>query len=83
RTDPVCHLSPDHELVTAAVEAANDPDRPRTGELVPRPDPRRPRAGTGRPPEPADGADTNGTTTTPVTEPSVTEPAETGPDRTR
>ena len=24
RTDPVCHLSPDHGLVESAVEAAND-----------------------------------------------------------
>lgn len=36
RTDPVCHLSPDHGLVEAAVEAANDPTRPR-GSLIPRP----------------------------------------------
>lgn len=45
RTDPVCHLSPDHDLVTTAVAAANDLDRPRTGELVPRPNPRRVGAG--------------------------------------
>ncbi|GAB3711683.1 pyrroloquinoline quinone biosynthesis protein PqqE [Nocardiopsis nanhaiensis] len=36
RTDPVCHLSPDHDRVTAAVAAANDPEQPRTGELIPR-----------------------------------------------
>ncbi|NLS09905.1 pyrroloquinoline quinone biosynthesis protein PqqE [Nesterenkonia sp. MY13] len=41
RTDPVCHLSPDHELVTGAVEAANDPTRPQPGELIPRPNPGR------------------------------------------
>ena len=28
RTDPVCHLSPDHSLVTAAVEAANSDPSP-------------------------------------------------------
>lgn len=43
RTDPVCHLSPDHGLVTTAVAEANDPDKPRTGELIPRPNPRRSR----------------------------------------
>jgi PqqA peptide cyclase len=31
RTDPVCHLSPDHGLVESAVEAANDD---RTGNTV-------------------------------------------------
>ena len=35
RTDPVCHLSPDHGLVEAAVRAAND--GPRELTLVPRP----------------------------------------------
>jgi pyrroloquinoline quinone biosynthesis protein E len=40
RTDPVCHLSADHELVAAAVAAANDPTRPR-GALIPRPHPGR------------------------------------------
>ena len=40
RTDPVCHLSADHELVAAAVAAANDPTRPR-GVLIPRPHPGR------------------------------------------
>lgn len=43
RTDPVCHLSPDHELVEAAVAAANDPTRPRDGILIPRPNPGRTR----------------------------------------
>ena len=37
RTDPVCHLSPDHELVTVAVREANEPDRPTDEVLVPRP----------------------------------------------
>ncbi|MEE2523816.1 pyrroloquinoline quinone biosynthesis protein PqqE [Pseudarthrobacter sp. J75] len=37
RTDPVCHLSPDHGLVEAAVVAANDPARPVTGSVIPRP----------------------------------------------
>jgi pyrroloquinoline quinone biosynthesis protein E len=42
RTDPVCHLSPDHELVTRAVRAASG-DRPPGGAvLVPRPHPGRP-----------------------------------------
>ncbi|WP_309071722.1 pyrroloquinoline quinone biosynthesis protein PqqE [Arthrobacter sp.] len=36
RTDPVCHLSPDHGLVEAAVAAANDPMRPQHGPLIPR-----------------------------------------------
>jgi pyrroloquinoline quinone biosynthesis protein E len=40
RTDPVCHLSPDHELVAAAVRAANDPVRPQEVALTPRPHPR-------------------------------------------
>ena len=35
RTDPVCHLSPDHGLVEAAVRSAND--GPRELTLVPRP----------------------------------------------
>lgn len=37
RTDPVCRLSPDHELVAKAVLAANEPAKPRERELVPRP----------------------------------------------
>jgi pyrroloquinoline quinone biosynthesis protein E len=40
RTDPVCHLSPDHELVAAAVRAANDEARPQEVALTPRPHPR-------------------------------------------
>ena len=40
RTDPVCHLAPDHELVAKAVAAANDPTRP-PGVLIPRPHPSR------------------------------------------
>jgi len=45
RTDPVCHLSPDHEIVAAAVQAANGPAAaPGTAAvLLPRPHPRRPR----------------------------------------
>ncbi|NYE95459.1 pyrroloquinoline quinone biosynthesis protein E [Psychromicrobium silvestre] len=43
RTDPVCHLSPDHGLVEAAVAAANDPTRPQGGSLIPRPQMGRPR----------------------------------------
>jgi pyrroloquinoline quinone biosynthesis protein E len=35
RTDPVCHLSPDHGKVTAAVRAANEDRRP-AATLVPR-----------------------------------------------
>jgi PqqA peptide cyclase len=35
RTDPVCHLSPDHGIVEAAVAAAND--GPRELTLIPRP----------------------------------------------
>jgi len=37
RTDPVCHLSPDHALVTDAVVAANAEARPTDLLLVPRP----------------------------------------------
>jgi pyrroloquinoline quinone biosynthesis protein E len=44
RTDPVCHLSPDHELVEAAVAAANDPTRSQDGVLIPRPNPGRARS---------------------------------------
>lgn len=36
RTDPVCHLSPDHELVAEAVRAANDREEPGGAALVPR-----------------------------------------------
>jgi pyrroloquinoline quinone biosynthesis protein E len=41
RTDPVCHLSPDHGIVAAAVLAANDVAGPGEAVLVPRPDPSR------------------------------------------
>ena len=37
RTDPVCHLSPDHALVVDAVRAANAAARPPDPLLVPRP----------------------------------------------
>jgi PqqA peptide cyclase len=37
RTDPVCHLSPDHEIVAEAVRAANEPARADEDVLVPRP----------------------------------------------
>jgi pyrroloquinoline quinone biosynthesis protein E len=37
RTDPVCHLSPDHGLVTDAVEKANAESRPVDEQLVARP----------------------------------------------
>jgi PqqA peptide cyclase len=40
RTDPVCHLSPDHDTVAAAVRAANDPARAGELALTPRPHPR-------------------------------------------
>ncbi|MGW5122821.1 pyrroloquinoline quinone biosynthesis protein PqqE [Streptomyces sp. NPDC004069] len=36
RTDPVCHLSPDHDLVAQAVEAANAGSRAAALALVPR-----------------------------------------------
>jgi pyrroloquinoline quinone biosynthesis protein E len=43
RADPVCHLSPDHEIVASAVQAANEMSSPRAAVLIPRPhpDPRR------------------------------------------
>jgi PqqA peptide cyclase len=34
RTDPVCHLSPDHGLVAAAVRAANSDTRPARESLI-------------------------------------------------
>jgi PqqA peptide cyclase len=37
RTDPVCHLSPDHMIVADAVRAANEQARPTDVLLVPRP----------------------------------------------
>lgn len=43
RTDPVCHLSPDHELVDEAVRAANETEETVLGELTPRTRPRDPK----------------------------------------
>ncbi|MGW5648433.1 pyrroloquinoline quinone biosynthesis protein PqqE [Saccharopolyspora sp. NPDC003752] len=40
RTDPVCILSPDHEIVAEAVRAANAETRPVAEVLAPRPHPR-------------------------------------------
>ena len=37
RTDPVCHLSPDHGIVAEAVQAANEGTRPSEEALIPRP----------------------------------------------
>lgn len=42
RTDPVCHLSPDHGIVVEAVQAANRSEQPREAVLTPRPHPGRP-----------------------------------------
>jgi pyrroloquinoline quinone biosynthesis protein E len=42
RTDPVCHLSPDHGIVAAAVRAADQARHPEDDTLVPRPHPGRP-----------------------------------------
>jgi PqqA peptide cyclase len=39
RTDPVCHLSPDHEIVANAVRAAGETAQPRESVLIPRPHP--------------------------------------------
>ncbi|HET6186863.1 MAG TPA: pyrroloquinoline quinone biosynthesis protein PqqE [Trebonia sp.] len=39
RTDPVCHLSPDHEIVASAVRAASETTQPREAILIPRPHP--------------------------------------------
>jgi PqqA peptide cyclase len=36
RTDPVCHLSPDHGIVAKAVQAANQGTGPGEGVLIPR-----------------------------------------------
>ena len=36
RTDPVCHLSPDHSVVAEAVQAANDGAEPGEADLIPR-----------------------------------------------
>ncbi|MBB5158556.1 pyrroloquinoline quinone biosynthesis protein PqqE [Saccharopolyspora phatthalungensis] len=41
RTDPVCILSPDHEIVAEVVRAANEGARPREEVLTPRPHPSR------------------------------------------
>jgi pyrroloquinoline quinone biosynthesis protein E len=40
RTDPVCILSPDHDIVAEAVRAANEETRPLAAALTPRPNPR-------------------------------------------
>jgi pyrroloquinoline quinone biosynthesis protein E len=45
RTDPVCHLSPDHGIVAKAVQAAGGVARPREAVLIPRPHPGHPRKG--------------------------------------
>jgi pyrroloquinoline quinone biosynthesis protein E len=37
RTDPVCHLSPDHGIVAETVQAANQGTRPIEEVLIPRP----------------------------------------------
>jgi pyrroloquinoline quinone biosynthesis protein E len=37
RTDPVCHLSPDHGIVAETVQAVNEGERPREEVLIPRP----------------------------------------------
>jgi pyrroloquinoline quinone biosynthesis protein E len=41
RTDPVCHLSPDHGIVAAAVQAADEVAWPGEAVLTPRPHPSR------------------------------------------
>jgi pyrroloquinoline quinone biosynthesis protein E len=41
RTDPVCHLSPDHGIVAETVRAANEGARPIDETLIPRPHPGR------------------------------------------
>jgi PqqA peptide cyclase len=41
RTDPVCHLSPDHRIVAEAVHAANEMAWPHEAVLTPRPHPSR------------------------------------------
>ncbi|MEN3357926.1 MAG: PqqA peptide cyclase [Mycobacteriales bacterium] len=45
RTDPVCHLSPDHDLIAGAVDAANAGSRADDLPLIPRP--HRVRSGSG------------------------------------
>jgi pyrroloquinoline quinone biosynthesis protein E len=37
RTDPVCHLSPDHGIVAATVQAANEEKGPTEDAIIPRP----------------------------------------------
>jgi pyrroloquinoline quinone biosynthesis protein E len=39
RTDPVCHLSPDHGIVANAVQAASEAAQPRETTFIPRPHP--------------------------------------------
>jgi len=39
RTDPVCHLSPDHGIVASAVRAASEAVSPQEAVLIPRPHP--------------------------------------------
>ncbi|SFL56940.1 pyrroloquinoline quinone biosynthesis protein PqqE [Geodermatophilus ruber] len=41
RTDPVCHLSPDHGIVAAAVQAADEAAQSPAAVLTPRPNPSR------------------------------------------
>jgi pyrroloquinoline quinone biosynthesis protein E len=49
RTDPVCHLAPDHGIVAEAVQAANEVPKPSDAVLTPRPHPGAPaEAMTGR-----------------------------------
>jgi pyrroloquinoline quinone biosynthesis protein E len=48
RTDPVCHLSPDHDLVASAVEAANADSRSDDRPMIPRPHQARTPAAPGR-----------------------------------
>jgi coenzyme PQQ biosynthesis protein E len=45
RTDPVCHLSPDHGIVAETVRAANEGTRPRGGVLIPPSTPGPPKRG--------------------------------------
>jgi pyrroloquinoline quinone biosynthesis protein E len=37
RTDPVCHLSPEHGIVAEVVQAASEGTRPGDEVLIPRP----------------------------------------------
>ena len=63
RTDPVCHLSPDHDLVAQAVEDANAGSPPGGLSLIPPPPP----AG---PPTPTAGAPPRWSAWTPPTRPA-------------